>query len=162
MSAADLLARLRERGWTLAVAESLTGGLVAARITSVPGASTVFRGAVVAYATEVKRQVLGVPGAVLEEHGPVSASTAVGMAEGARRVLGADVGIATTGVAGPSRQDGVAVGVVFVGVALPGCEPSARELFLDGDRGRIRDRAVDAALAFAEALVGNTAGPAGV
>ena len=106
------------RGWSLGLAESLTGGLVAARIVGVPGASEWFRGAVVAYDTEVKLAVLGV------REGPVvSREAAAAMAEGARQVLGADVGLATTGVAGPSEQEGRPVGTVVVGLALPGSVP---------------------------------------
>ena len=100
-----VLSRLRARGWTLGVAESVTGGLIGARIASVPGASETFRGTIGAYATEVKRSVLGVTADPV-----VSEESAAQMAQGARRVLGADVGIAVTGVAGPAEQDGVAVG----------------------------------------------------
>ena len=129
------------RGWTLALAESLTGGLVASRIVDVAGASRWFRGAVVAYASEVKYDVLGVP------HGPVvSAGTATAMAIGARRVLQADVGLALTGVAGPDEQEGQSAGTVFVGLALPGVEPEALELKLAGDRQRIRQFATISAL----------------
>ncbi|MFD9904940.1 CinA family protein [Streptomyces sp. NPDC059063] len=110
---------MRERGETLAVAESLTGGLVAAEVTAVPGASRAFRGAVTAYATELKRDVLGVDGALLAARGAVDAEVALQMAAGARRLLGADWGVATTGVAGPEPQDGQPVGTVFVAVAGP-------------------------------------------
>ena len=111
---------LLERAWTLGVAESLTGGLLAARIVAVPGASEWFRGAVVAYDSDVKRSLLGVG------DGPVvTGEAAAAMAEGARRVLGADVGLATTGVAGPTEQEGRPVGTVVVGLALPGVRPRA-------------------------------------
>jgi len=131
-----VLALLRARGSSLAVAESLTGGLLGARITAVPGASDVFRGAVVAYASDVKHGVLGVPS------GPVvSAGAARAMAEGARRVLGADVGLATTGVAGPTEQEGRPAGTVFLGLALGG-DAEARELRLPGDREQVRRFAV--------------------
>lgn len=119
-TAAVVLRLLTERGETLAVAESLTGGLVAADITSVPGASRVFRGSVTSYATELKRDVLGVDGTLLAERGAVDPEVALQMAMGVRRVLGADWGIATTGVAGPDEQDGQPVGTVFVAVAGPG------------------------------------------
>ncbi len=128
-------------GLTLAVAESLTGGLVASRLVNVVGASTWFRGAVVSYASDVKYDVLGVP------EGPVvSAEAAQAMAEGARRVLGADVGLATTGVAGPDSQDGQSPGTVYVGLALPGQPAEAVELTVPGDRDRIRQYATISAL----------------
>jgi nicotinamide-nucleotide amidase len=127
-----VLRQLGEQGLTLAVAESLTGGLMAARLCSVPGASAHFRGGVVAYAPEVKFSLLGVP------EGPVvTEAAAQAMAEGVRRTLGADVGLATTGVAGPSEEEGVPVGTVFVGLALGGSAESVR-LRLPGDRERIR------------------------
>ena len=106
---------LLERALTLGVAESLTGGLLAARVVAVPGASEWFRGAVVAYDSAVKRSLLGVG------DGPVvTGEAAAAMADGARRVLDADVGLATTGVAGPTEQEGRPVGTVVVGLALPG------------------------------------------
>jgi nicotinamide-nucleotide amidase len=128
-----VLARLAARGWTLGVAESLTGGLIGARIASVPGASRTFRGSVASYATEVKRDVLG----VTAEH-VVSAECAQQMAEGARRVLGADVGIAVTGVAGPDEQDGQPVGTVWFALALPDTPVESVSTRLPGDRERIR------------------------
>ncbi|MGW7090373.1 CinA family protein [Streptomyces sp. NPDC054871] len=118
--AAEVLRLLQARGETLAVAESLTGGLVAAEVTAVPGASRVFRGSVTAYATELKQEVLGVDGTLLAERGAVDAEVALQMAAGVRKVMGADWGIATTGVAGPEPQDGQAVGTVFVAVDGPG------------------------------------------
>jgi len=128
-----VLASLRRRGWTLGVAESLTGGLIGARIVNVPGASEVFRGTIGAYATEVKRSVLGIAAASV-----VSEEAAREMAAAAARVLGADVGIAATGVAGPTEQDGVAVGTVCFGIALPGHPPEAVTARLPGDRERLR------------------------
>ncbi|MDJ1130932.1 CinA family protein [Streptomyces iconiensis] len=128
------LALLAARGETLAVAESLTGGLVAAEITSVPGASRVFRGSVTTYATELKRDVLGVDGALLEERGAVDAEVARQMARGVREALGADWGIATTGVAGPEPQDGQPVGTVYVAVAGPGTPAVGERLGLEGSR----------------------------
>ena len=124
---------LREKGWTLGLAESLTGGLVGSRISEAPGSSEIFKGSIVSYASEVKRSVLG----VTAEH-VVSAECAMQMAEGARRVLGADVGLAVTGVAGPTEQDGQPVGTVFFGLALPGQAPEALRANLPGDRPRIR------------------------
>lgn len=135
---------LAARALTLGVAESVTGGLIASRLVDVPGASAWFRGGVVAYDAGVKRSVLGVP------EGPVvSVDAAVALAEGARRVLGASVGLGVTGVAGPDPQEGVDPGVVFVGVALPGEEPQqglSRRLRLPGDRQRVRQYAAISAL----------------
>ena len=114
------------RGWTLGLAESVTGGMVASRCVAVPGASNWFRGAVVSYASEVKFDLLGVA------EGPVvSAVAAVEMARGARRTLGADVGVAITGVAGPTEQDGQPVGTVFVGLVTPDGE-QVEEMLRDG------------------------------
>jgi nicotinamide-nucleotide amidase len=127
---------LQARGLTLALAESLSDGLEATRLSAVPGAGEVFRGAVVAYANEVKFELLGVP------RGPVvSPEAAFAMAEGARRLLGADVGLATTGVAGPDEQDGQPVGTVFLGLAL-GENVEVREVHLPGDPDRVRQYAV--------------------
>jgi nicotinamide-nucleotide amidase len=128
-----VLQRLQPRGWTLGVAESLTGGLIGARIVNVPGASNTFKGSVASYATEVKRSVLGVTAEQV-----VSRESAEQMAEGARRVLGADVGIAATGVAGPDEQDGQPVGTVWFAIALPGQPAEAVSTRLPGDRERIR------------------------
>jgi len=128
-----VLQRLEARGWTLGVAESLTGGLIGARITNVPGASRTFRGSIASYATEVKRSVLGVTAERV-----VSEESAQQMAEGAQRVLGADVGIAATGVAGPDEQDGQPVGTVWFALALPGLPVEAVSTRLPGDRERIR------------------------
>ncbi|MFH8610100.1 CinA family protein [Streptomyces sp. NPDC018029] len=119
LPASALVRLLAARGETLAVAESLTGGLVAAEITSVPGASKVFRGSVTAYATELKRDVLGVDGTLLDERGAVDPEVARQMADGIREVLGADWGLATTGVAGPDPQDGQPVGTVYVAISGP-------------------------------------------
>ncbi len=128
-------------GRTLGLAESLTGGLVASRLVNVVGASTWFRGAVVSYASDVKYKVLGVP------EGPVvSPEAARAMAEGARRVLGADVGLAITGVAGPDPQDGQAPGTVYVGLALPDQPTEAAALSVPGDRDRVRQYATISAL----------------
>jgi nicotinamide-nucleotide amidase len=117
--AAEVLRLLTVRGETLAVAESLTGGLVAAELTAIPGASKAFRGSVTAYATELKRDVLGVDATLLDRRGAVDPQVAAQMAVGVRKVLGADWGIATTGVAGPEPQDGQPVGTVFVAVDGP-------------------------------------------
>jgi nicotinamide-nucleotide amidase len=124
---------LRARGWTLGLAESLTGGLVGSRISDAPGSSEIFRGSIVSYATDVKRSVLGVTAEQV-----VSAECAMQMAEGARRVLGADVGLAVTGVAGPTEQDGQPVGTVYFGLAMPGREPESVHTRLPGNRLLIR------------------------
>jgi nicotinamide-nucleotide amidase len=129
----DLLAR---SGLRLAVAESLTGGLVAARLTTVPGASNWFAGGVVSYGSDVKRALLGVG------EGPVVSEVAAReMAAGAARLLHAGAGLALTGVAGPEPQEGQLVGTVFVGVSLPGQDASATRLALSGDRRLVRERA---------------------
>lgn len=135
--AAAVLLLLAESNGTVAVAESLTGGLVAAELTAVPGASRSFRGSVTAYATELKHRVLGVDAGLLEAEGAVNPQVAEEMAAGVRRVLGASWGIATTGVAGPDPQDGQPVGTVFVSVAGPGRRKTAR-LRLKGSREEIR------------------------
>ncbi|MGW1076505.1 CinA family protein [Streptomyces sp. NPDC002537] len=141
-----VLAALAERGLTVAVAESLTGGLVAAALTAVPGASRAVRGSVTAYATEAKREVLGVDGGLLAGRGAVDAEVARQMALGVRALLGADWGAATTGVAGPEPQDGRPVGTVFVATAAPGGRTAVRQLDLTGDRARIRAGSVRAVL----------------
>ncbi|MEV0266854.1 nicotinamide-nucleotide amidohydrolase family protein [Streptomyces sp. NPDC050617] len=146
-----MLSLLAERGRTLAAAESLTGGLVAAELTAVPGASRAFRGSVTAYATEIKAAVLGVDAALLSARGAVDGEVARQMADGVRAVLGADWGVATTGVAGPEPQDGQPVGTVFVAAAGPGGAGSVRKLTLRGDRAGIRAESVRMAL---EVLLG--------
>lgn len=136
-------------GFTVAVAESLTGGLLAAAITSVPGASAVFRGSVTAYATDIKASVLGVDADLLAREGAVHPEVARQMADGVRRLFGATVGLATTGVAGPTEQDGKPVGLVYVGYAGADSDAVAGELRLDGDREAIRAQTVLNALALA-------------
>lgn len=146
-TAARVLDLLVGRGETLAVAESLTGGLVAARLTAVPGASRAFRGSVTAYATPLKAELLGVDGALLAERGAVDAEVARQMAGGVREALGADWGVATTGVAGPEPQDGRPVGTVFTAVVGPAVhQVRVRGLRLNGDRAGIREETVRAAL----------------
>jgi nicotinamide-nucleotide amidase len=141
-----VLGLARERGLTLATAESCTGGLVAGRLTAVPGSSDVFRGGVVAYADDVKAKELGVPPALLEAHGAVSAEAARAMAEGARSQLDADVAVSTTGVAGPGGgTEEKPVGLVFLHVTGPEGE-EVRRIDLPGDREMIRGRATTAAL----------------
>jgi len=143
----------RERGLTLATAESCTGGLVAARLTSVPGSSDVFLGAVVAYADEVKMAELGVPADVLERHGAVSAEAAAAMAAGTRARLGVDVAVSVTGIAGPDGgTPEKPVGLVFLHAeGLDGSQ--ARRLDLPGDRGAIRARSTVAALHLVRTLL---------
>ena len=123
----------------------MTGGLIAARITDVPGSSTTFRGGVVAYATEAKPRTLDVDEALISEHGVVSAPVARAMAAGARRALDADVGIATTGVAGPTELDGVPVGTVVLAVSGP-LGDADRRLRLPGERDTVRRLATTSAL----------------
>jgi nicotinamide-nucleotide amidase len=133
--------QLISRGLTLGVAESLTGGLIASRLVNVPGASTWFRGGVVAYHEQVKFDVLDVP------NGPVvSEPAAAAMALGVRRLTGSDVGLGITGVAGPDDQEGVAPGTIFVGLALPDGSTTTRELRLPGDRERVRQYGAISAL----------------
>jgi nicotinamide-nucleotide amidase len=148
--AAAVVRWLAGRGETLAVAESLTGGQLAAAIVDVPGASAVFRGGLVVYATDLKESLAGVPAALLAARGPVDPDVALALAEGARQRCGADWGLATTGVAGPDRQDGVPVGTVYVAVAGPG-ESVVRALRVPGERPAVRRAAVAAALALVPA-----------
>jgi nicotinamide-nucleotide amidase len=141
-----VLSLARDRGYTLATAESCTGGLVAGRLTAIPGSSDVFRGAVVAYADDVKAAELGVPEPMLREHGAVSPETAQAMAEGARSRLTSDVAVSITGIAGPDGgSEEKPVGLVYLHVAGPDGE-EARRIDLPGDRDMIRGRATTAAL----------------
>jgi nicotinamide-nucleotide amidase len=147
----ELVRALRAAGRTLAVAESLTGGLVAAALTDVPGVSAVFRGSVTAYATEIKARVLGVDATLLAREGAVHPEVAAGMADGVRQLLRADYGVATTGVAGPEPQDGRAVGTVYVAVAAPRAGALGWRIVVEqprcvGDRSAIRAAATRAAL----------------
>lgn len=145
---ADLIRSLTERGLTIAVAESLTGGLVVAELVSVPGASAVVRGGIVAYATDLKHDLLGVDAALLAAGGPIQASVAEQMASGVRARLRADIGLATTGAAGPDPQDGHAPGEVWIAVATLAGIRSVR-LELGGDRATIRRETVDAVIELA-------------
>jgi nicotinamide-nucleotide amidase len=154
-----VVAGLTARGQYVAVAESLTGGLLAAALASVPGASVVFRGGIVAYATDLKASLLGVDQAVLDSCGAVSAETAGAMAMGVRARLGATFGLATTGVAGPDPAEGKPVGTVYIaatrGDSGPGSrqtgerddQPQVRRLALAGSRNDIRGQTVTEALA---------------
>lgn len=144
----DLVSTLADAGLTLSTAESLTGGRLAAAITAVPGSSQAYGGGVVTYATEIKIAVLGVPAELVAQHGVVSAQCARAMAERVRRVVPADIGLSTTGVAGPERQEGKPVGTVFVGVAGPRGSDVV-ELSLSGEREEIQRQVVEAAIAAA-------------
>lgn len=142
MTTFSLVARLRERGLTVAVAESLTGGGVIAELVGVAGVSAVLFGGVVAYNTAIKASVLGVDATLLAEHGPVHAEVARQMAERVRTVLAVDgvparVGLSTTGVAGPGPQDGHPAGTVFIGISIDE-RTDVWELGLSGDREAIR------------------------
>jgi nicotinamide-nucleotide amidase len=147
---------LRDRGLTLGTAESCTGGLLAARITDVPGSSDVFLGSIVSYSDSVKRERLGVPAEVLAAHGAVSAETAAAMANGAREALGVDVAVSITGVAGPGGgTEEKPVGLVYLHAVGPG-GALARKLDFPGDRETIRLRSSVAALHLVRRLVTKT------
>lgn len=148
-----LVERLGELGWTVGVAESLTGGLVVSELIAVSGASAVVRGGVVAYATELKQRLLNVDAALLDAHGAVHPRVARQMAEGVRDALGpggsaADVGIATTGIAGPDSPDGQPVGTVHIAVATA-LGVRTESVVLDGDRAQIRAEATARAIRLA-------------
>jgi nicotinamide-nucleotide amidase len=143
--AAEVIRVLTQDGRTVATAESLTGGLLAAALTDVPGSSSAFRGGVVAYAAGLKAQLLGVDGDLLKRHGPVYAPVAAAMAEGVRDLLGATVGVSTTGVAGPGPADGHPAGTVHVAVSLPG-DTVVRTMALPGNRDEVRRLTVERVL----------------
>ncbi|MCK2022001.1 CinA family protein [Microbacterium sp. kSW2-24] len=148
--AASVIETLGRRGWTLGVAESLTGGAVIAELVGVPGASSVVLGGVVAYATPVKHTLLGVDESLLDREGPVHPEVARQMARGVRHAVSVDgidaaVGVATTGIAGPVSPDGQSVGTVHIAVATPE-RIEARSFLFPGDRNRIRSASVRAAL----------------
>ena len=156
-----LLSELAARGLTLAVAESLTGGMLTSELIRPAGASVVVVGGVVAYQTELKRSVLGVDAGLLDEHGPVHPEVARQMADRVRRALAvngrpADLGLATTGVAGPEPHSGRDPGTVFVGVAV-GDSVEAVELRLDGTRDQIRARSVGEAIRALAERIGSDA-----
>jgi nicotinamide-nucleotide amidase len=143
--ATAILHILLENRQTLAVAESLTGGLVAAAMTDIPGSSEVFRGGIVSYATELKAELLGVPSSMLASHGPVYAPVAAAMATGVRERLGATWGAATTGVAGPGPSDGHPAGTVHISVSASG-DTVVRTIALAGDRDTVRRLTVERTL----------------
>ena len=153
---AEVIRACRDARLTVAVAESLTAGLLCARLADVPGASVVLRGGVVAYATDLKASLLGVDQHLLDDVGPVSADVAGQLACGVRDRLQADIGVATTGVAGPEPQGGRQPGTVFVAVAA-GPDERVRALHLDGGRADVRGAAVEAALALLLEAVGAAA-----
>jgi nicotinamide-nucleotide amidase len=146
-----LVEQLIHRSETLAVAESLTGGLLAATLVTVPGVSRVFRGGLLVYATDLKSTLAGVDAQLLAERGPVDADVAIELARGARERCQADWGLATTGVAGPGPQDGIAAGTVYVAVA--GDIDQVRRLRLPGTRAEVREGTVRAALELLEAAL---------
>ncbi len=156
---AAMLRLLEERGETVAVAESITGGALSSRLVAVAGASAVFRGAVVAYATDLKASMLGVPADLLGERGPVDPDVAVAMAQGVRNRLLATYGVATTGVAGPAAQGGVEPGRVYVAVASPR-DTHVQALNLSGDRASVRGQAADEALGLLARVILAAGGPA--
>ena len=141
----ELIGHLTERGLSVSVAESLTGGLLCAALTEAPGASAVIRGGVVAYATDLKSSMLGVSPELLASRGAVDPDVALEMAAGIARKLGSDIGLSTTGVAGPEPQDGKAVGTVFI-ACVWGTKRVVEELSLAGTRNEIRSLTVHAAL----------------
>jgi nicotinamide-nucleotide amidase len=143
--ASQVLDLLRAGGQTVAVAESLTGGLVAAALTDVPGSSASFRGGVVAYATELKADLLGVDAVMLRRYGAVYPPVAAAMAQGVRARLGATYGVATTGVAGPDPSDGQPVGTAHIAVSVAD-DTVVRTIGLTGDRQEIRRLTVEHAL----------------
>jgi nicotinamide-nucleotide amidase len=160
----DLLTRvhllLRAGGHTIATAESLTGGRLAVGLTDVPGASETYLGGVITYATEIKSSLLDVDDAIIDEHGVVSAECARAMASGVRALMGASFGLSTTGVAGPTEQEGKPPGTVFVGIAGPGLlEVAALEL--SGDRGQIQQRTCAEAFETLEAVLRREETPLG-
>lgn len=157
-AAVHLLELLKLRGETFATAESLTGGLLGQLVTTVPGSSGAYRGGAIAYAADVKHDLLGVSSATIRTHGVVSAECALEMAEGARKAFGADWAVSTTGVAGPERQEDKPVGMVFVGVSGPE-GASTRELRVEGDREGIRRTTCQEALLTLIETVNRSVGP---
>jgi nicotinamide-nucleotide amidase len=149
-----LIGVLTARGETVATAESLTGGLVAALLTSVPGSSAVVAGGLVVYATSLKHELAGVDAGLLAEHGPVHPEVAAQLAAGARAACGATWGIGLTGVAGPDQQDGIEPGVVHVGVSGPDTA-LVRTIGVEGNRHQVRAAAVSTALDLLSSLVGD-------
>ena len=154
---APLGERLRNENLTVAVAESCTGGLLAATLTDLPGASDVFVGGAITYTYEAKERILGIPRSLLEEKGAVSGEVAVEMARRVREQLGADLGLSVTGVAGPNSQEGKPVGLVYVAAAAAG-RTEVRELQLRGGRASNRLAAVEQAVGLGLKLLGDRNG----
>lgn len=151
MSAEQVIVDLARAGLTVAVAESLTGGALTAYLVGVPGASAVVRGGIVAYATELKSTLLGVDADLLAERGPVDPVVARQMADGARTRLGAAIGVATTGVAGPATQSGQPVGTIFIAVTTAE-RACVRPLRLVGGRDQLREATVLASAALLRSI----------
>lgn len=143
-----LVALLKERGRTIATAESLTGGRIAAAITAVPGSSGVFPGGIVSYCDRVKHQMLGVPMEMLEKYGAVSEPVARAMAQGAAEQMRTDLAVSATGLAGPDGDgSGTLVGTVYLGLYMDG-KVMCRHYLFDGERAEIQGKAVESALEF--------------
>jgi nicotinamide-nucleotide amidase len=138
----EIIQKLGQRRLTISVAESLTGGLVAASLTQIPGASAVFKGGVIAYGDEIKQKVLKVDPALITKFTSISEPVAQSMATNIREIMNTDIGIATTGVAGPDKSDGFAPGIVFVAISI-GDHKICQKLELVGDRTQIRDQSVN-------------------
>lgn len=155
----DVVSLLRGRGWKLATAESCTGGLIGHRITNVPGSSAVLLGGVVAYDNEVKERILGVPGETLVRHGAVSEEVARAMAIGARDLLGADIAVAVTGIAGPTGgTPEKPVGTTCIAVVYRDGSMEARTFHWQGDREDNKRRSADAALEMVRAYLSSPHG----
>ena len=155
MTAAAVVAELVRRGETVATCESLTGGLLCAELTTVPGSSAVVRGGLVTYATDLKTSLADVPAELVQRYGVVSRDVAEAMAQGARTACGATWGIGTTGAAGPDPLDGRPPGTVCIAVAGPDGASSVEQL-LGGDRAEVRRRTVVAALELLVSRLGPT------
>ena len=138
----ELIQKLSQQHLTISVAESLTGGLVAASLTQIPGASAVFKGGIIAYRDEIKQKVLKVDSALITKFTSISEPVAQSMATNVREIMNTDIGIATTGVAGPEKSDGFAPGIVFVAISI-GDHKICQKLELVGDRTQIRDQSVN-------------------
>ena len=139
--ASSLIKKLQEKNLTIAVAESLTGGLVAASLTEIPGASKVFKGSITAYADEIKQKVLNVNKETILKFTSISEQVALEMAINVRTIMKSDIGISTTGVAGPEKSAGFAPGLVFVAISI-GDHNMCQKLEITGDRSKIRNQTV--------------------
>lgn len=145
--AAEAVELLKEKGLTVAFAESCTGGLLTKTITDVPGASSVLPGGVCSYSNDIKNRVLGVDAAILRRHGAVSEPVAIRMARGVKKLMESSIGVGTTGIAGPASDDTAKpVGLVYISIALPGGRYVCYEHHFEGDRDAIRNQTAAAAL----------------